>query len=359
MTSAPGLDTLSSNGTTGWSACGVCATAGGGGLELRDIDAFVQAADTGTFTAAASRLYTTQPSLSRRIARLEQGVGGALFDRSNRRVLRLSPLGEEILPHARQLLAEYDRFLVLSRARSQGRDGTVTVAVPVAVTPLVLPRLYALIERYLPDVRMRLVEIPGRAGVSAALLAGEAEIGIIDPTLVNDDLESVTFGLVTQVALGDPAILGADGSPIEWAELTRLPLLLAVLGSDLEGVPGVSQIAVVHELGVPSTLFAMAESGHGVAVLAGYAARDGLARRPVAVSGTVQRIRLQLAWRRGTVLATPVSRLIRELRQRLATLEPADLDESPHVGVSPQVPLALEPRHTNAVSRDVGLALEA
>ncbi len=327
-------------------------------MELRDIDAFVQAADAGTFTAAAGRLYTTQPSFSRRIARLEQGVGGALFDRSNRRVLRLSPLGEEILPHARQLLAEYDRFLVLARARGQGRDGTVTVAVPVAVTPLVLPRLYALIERCLPDVRMRVVEIPGRAGVPAALLTGEAEIGILDPELIGSELESVTFGLVTEVALGDPAILGTDGSPIEWAELSRLPLLLPVRVSDLGHGRGAPEIVVVHELGVPSTLFAMAQSGHGVAVLAGYAARDGLVRRPVAVSGTVQRIRLQLAWRHGTVLAIPVSRLIRELRQRLATLEPPDLDEPSLDGKRPLEPSAPGP-HANAASRDVGLALEA
>ena len=326
-------------------------------MDLRDIDAFVQAADAGTFTAAATRLYTTQPSLSRRIARLEQGIGGALFDRSNRRVLRLSPLGEEILPHARQLLAEYERFCDLVRARSEGRDGTVTIAVPVAVTPLVLPRLYALIERWLPDVRTRVVEISGRAGVPEAVLGGEAEIGILEPELLTGDLESVTFGVVTSVARGHPDLLGADGVPVEWAELCRLPLLLPVRASDLVRSPGTPAMAVVHELGVPSTLFAMAQSRHGVAVLAGYAAREGLVRRPVAVSGVVQRTRLQLVWRRQSVLATPVRRLIRELRLRLATREPIDLDEAPVVEARVPEPVALR-AHANGASRDAGLALE-
>ena len=325
-------------------------------MDLRDVDAFVQAADAGTFTAAASRLYTTQPSLSRRIARLEQGVGGALFDRSNRRVLRLSPLGQEILPHARQLLAEYDRFQDLVRARSEGRDGTVTVAVPVAVAPLVLPRLYGLIERWLPDVRIRVLEVAGRMGAPDAVAAGEAEIGILEPDLVDGDLESVTFGVVTQVALGHPALLGSAETPIEWSELRRLPLLLPLRAAEIESARGEPGLVVVHELGVPSTLLAMARSRHGIALLAGFAAREGLVRRPVAMSGTVQRVRLQLAWRRRSVLASPVRRMVFELRQRLATREPIDLDETPLPG--PHEPVGLR-AHADAVSRDAGLTLEA
>lgn len=346
---------------------GLCATAvvlepQGVNVDLRDIDAFVQAAEAGSITAAAARLYTTQPSLSRRIARLEQAIGGDLFDRSNRRVLRLSPLGEEILPHARQLLAEYDRFRDLVRARSEGRDGTVAVAVPVAVAPLVLPPLYGLLDRWLPDMRVRLVEVPKPAGVREAVTGGQAEIGIIDPGLLTDELESVTFGVVTQFALGQPAMLGPDGEPIEWSDLCRLPLLLTVRASDAPALSAIGvdaqPVTVVHELGAPSTLFAMARSGHGVAVLAGHASADGLSRRPIAVSGAVQRLRLQLVWRRQSVLAAPVRRLVRELRQRLATREPMDLDQTPWKERGPR--RGFRPTtHADPVLRDTGLALEA
>lgn len=329
-------------------------------VDLRDIDAFVQVADAGSFTAAASRLYTTQPSLSRRIARLEQAVGGGLFDRSNRRVLRLSPLGEEILPHARQLLAEYERFCHLARDRSEGRDGTVTLAVPVALAPLVLPRLYGVLDRWIPDVWLRVVEIAEASAVSDAILGGQAEIGILNPDLVTRDLESVTFGVVTQFAFGHRALLGPDMEPIEWSDLCRLPLLLSVRASDLRPTCGAASLptAVVHELGVPSTLVAMAQSGHGVAVLAGYGACSGLSRRPIAVSGALQRIRLQLAWRRRSVLATPVRRLVREIRQRLATREPMALDEEPSPAWGAHAPVRL-PTRTGPLSRDASVAPEA
>lgn len=334
--------------------------AAGVDVDLRDIDAFVQVADAGSFTGAASRLYTTQPSLSRRIARLEQSVGAVLFDRSNRRVLRLSPLGEEVLPHARQLLAEYERFCDLARARSEGRDGTVTLAVPVAVAPVVLPRLYRVLDRWLPDVDVRVVDIAEAAAVPDAVLGGQAEIGILDPDLLTRDLESVTIGVVTQFALGHRALLGPDAEPIEWSDLCRLPLLLSVRASDLRPAPGAvpSPMTVVHELGVPSTLFAMAQSSHGVAVLAGYAPRDGLSRRPIAISGALQRTRLQLVWPRRSVLATPVRRLVRELRQRLATREPMDMDEAPWPGAGTHAPVPLA-TSANPLTRDADLALKA
>jgi DNA-binding transcriptional LysR family regulator len=298
------------------------------GLDLRDVDAFVVAADSGTFTAAAARLYTTQSSLSRRIARLEQEIGGTLFDRSNRRTPSLAPLGREILPHARQLVAEYGRFTELVRAQSQGRDGTITIAVSECVSPLVLPRFYELMSQRLPDVVVRILECSPGAGVRAAVLEGEAEVGFLDPQLMSADLEGVTFGVATHVALGLPRLLGDSAEPVEWSELRRLPLLLPVAAGDVSYPVVSGTLAVLHDRGGPATLLAMARAGHGVAILAGHLKVDGLSRRPVALSGTVQRIRIQLAWRRRSVLASPVRRLVADLRRRLATMEPVDLDDA-------------------------------
>ena len=296
-------------------------------MDLRDVDAFVQIADSGTFTAAAARLYTTQSSLSRRIARLEHEIGGTLFDRSNRRTPKLAPLGQEILPHARQLLAEHARFLDLVRAHSQGRDGTVTIAVSEYVTALVLPRLYELMAQRLPDVVVRIVECSPGAAVRVAVVEGRADLGFLDPQLMTPELESVTFGITTHVALGLPGLLGESSDPVEWSDLCRLPLLLPVSANELGQPPTTGPFTVRHERGAPATLLAMARAGHGVAILAGQVGVDGLTRRPVALSGTIRRTRVQLAWRRRSVLASPVRRLVSELRRRLATMEPADLDE--------------------------------
>lgn len=76
---------------------------------LRELRFFVTAADSGSFTEAAAQLYVSQAAVSRTIAALERSVG----DRVLRRVPRgceLTSSGRAIIPQARRVLAEADRF---------------------------------------------------------------------------------------------------------------------------------------------------------------------------------------------------------------------------------------------------------
>lgn len=76
---------------------------------LRELRVFVAAAESGSFTEAATLLFVSQASVSRTIAGLEKIVG----DRLLRRVPRgceLTSTGQQVLPHARRVLAEAERF---------------------------------------------------------------------------------------------------------------------------------------------------------------------------------------------------------------------------------------------------------
>src|SRR5512147_1916192 len=77
----------------------------GRGFDLWQLECFCAVARTGSFTKAADDLGIAQPSLSEQIAKLEQGLGAALFERLNRRV-ELTPLGEAILGKAQALLED-------------------------------------------------------------------------------------------------------------------------------------------------------------------------------------------------------------------------------------------------------------
>lgn len=296
-------------------------------MDMRDVGAFVKAAETGTFRGAALLLYTTQSSVSRRIARLEQEVGGSLFDRSNRRTPALSPLGEEILPHARQLLAEYVRFTELVQTQSQGRQGAVTVALSEYLAPVVLPRLYELFGQRIPGVRVRVLECPPGVEVCSAIVSRRAELGLLDPCFMSPEVEGVTFGVATHAALGLPEFLGEFPEPIEWAKLRQLPLLLPVATEHLNYPSDAPPLTVRHESGTPTTLLAMARAGQGIAILPGWAASPSLVRRPVVMSEQIKQVRLQLAWRRHSALPLPMLRLVAEVRRQLSNVQPFNLDE--------------------------------
>jgi LysR family hca operon transcriptional activator len=77
-------------------------------MELRHLRYFVAVAEAGSLTVAAARkLHTSQPSLSRQIRDLESELGAQLLTRRARGI-ELTPAGRAFLDHARSVLSQVD-----------------------------------------------------------------------------------------------------------------------------------------------------------------------------------------------------------------------------------------------------------
>jgi LysR family hydrogen peroxide-inducible transcriptional activator len=72
-------------------------------MEIHQLRYFCAIVKQGTFTRAAESEYVAQPSLSQQILKLEDELGGKLFDRLPR-AARLTALGESFLPRALAIL---------------------------------------------------------------------------------------------------------------------------------------------------------------------------------------------------------------------------------------------------------------
>lgn len=104
------------------------------------MDAFIAAADCGSFSRAAELLSVAQPSLSNRIQSLEREVGQTLFERMGRGV-KLTDAGRAFLPYAQRVLRTLsDGMLVLEGTR-EGTAGRLAIGTAPAVGTYVLPRL--------------------------------------------------------------------------------------------------------------------------------------------------------------------------------------------------------------------------
>jgi DNA-binding transcriptional LysR family regulator len=97
-------------------------------MNLVFIRYFLAVADTGNFTAAADRCRVTQPTLSAGVARLEEEIGGRLFDRGRRS--GLTAAGQRLLPHARTMVEAWR----LARAESRSSRRTRLVRIALAST---------------------------------------------------------------------------------------------------------------------------------------------------------------------------------------------------------------------------------
>lgn len=96
-------------------------------FDLRLIESFVVLSEELHFGRAATRLALAQPALSQQMQRLELQIGAELLVRSSRQV-SLSPAGEGLLPHAREILRQASLGQRAAVAPTTGEEGTVRIA---------------------------------------------------------------------------------------------------------------------------------------------------------------------------------------------------------------------------------------
>jgi DNA-binding transcriptional LysR family regulator len=109
-------------------------------VELSQLDAFIAAADCGSFSRAAEVLNVAQPSLSNRIQSLEREVGQTLFERMGRGV-KLTDAGVAFLPYAQRAIRTLSDGLFVLEGTREGTMGRLTIGTAPAVGTYVLPRL--------------------------------------------------------------------------------------------------------------------------------------------------------------------------------------------------------------------------
>ncbi|MEK6805398.1 MAG: LysR family transcriptional regulator [Pseudomonadota bacterium] len=146
-------------------------------MDFPHLRAFASIAETGSVSRAAERLHLTQPSISKRLAGLEQQLKQPLFDRVNRR-MSLTDAGRAFLPHARRMLQELEDA---RRALSHLTDdigGRLSIGTSHHIG---LHRLPPVLRRYTqryPVVDLDIHFMDSEIACEA-VLAGKLELGIV------------------------------------------------------------------------------------------------------------------------------------------------------------------------------------
>lgn len=145
-------------------------------MDVRLLETFRAVIEHRSVTAAAGAVGVTQPAVSTQIARLEETVGFALFDRAGGR-LKPTPEGLLFYAEASRALGEFDR---LQRATAQirdGRAGHLTIASHPWAAISLLPEAVAAFVAERPGVSVRLIS--RQSDVVSQLLPSESfDIGI-------------------------------------------------------------------------------------------------------------------------------------------------------------------------------------
>ena len=137
----------------------------------------VAVADCQNISRAAEQVGISQSGASQAIAQLESALGGKLFARE-RRELSVTALGEQVLVHARAMLAQFDAIRALADTAQGLHAGRIRVASFPSVLATVLPSLLSAFKRRHPDIEV--VALEGTDEEVENWLAQDAiELGVV------------------------------------------------------------------------------------------------------------------------------------------------------------------------------------
>jgi DNA-binding transcriptional LysR family regulator len=114
-------------------------------MDTAEIEVFLVLAEELHFGRTAERLRMPQPRVSRLVSALEHRIGGALFERTSRRV-RLTPLGERLRCQLRPAYEQLTEALDGARAAARDTDGALRIGFSPTSNMAALTRLTAAFE---------------------------------------------------------------------------------------------------------------------------------------------------------------------------------------------------------------------
>jgi DNA-binding transcriptional LysR family regulator len=147
---------------------------------LPDVDSlalFVKAAELHNLTRAAEACFITVPAASRRLALLEHQFKAQLFERHSRG-LQLTPAGEHLLKHAREVIASVNHMRAEMVNYSSGRSAVIRILGNTSAMAQFLPSDVATFQQQHDHVRIVLEE-SWSDEVVRRVRTGEADLGVV------------------------------------------------------------------------------------------------------------------------------------------------------------------------------------
>lgn len=238
-------------------------------MNLKQIEAFVQVARTGSVSAAAARLNATQPAISMRLRELERSIEADLLDRSLR-TIRLTPIGRAFLDRAERIHAMTEEALAEFGA-PRAITGHIRLGVTETVALTWLPDLVGRINTRFPEVAVEL-GVDLTEGVWDRLNNGDLEVALLPGPIGGPKLECRSLGFIRYDWMASPSLKIPDRK-LTPLDLAAWPIITLGRESNLHDIieswfhqhgARPRRIDVCNSLGVVASL---TKAGLGIAML--------------------------------------------------------------------------------------------
>ena len=127
-------------------------------LSPRQLRIFVALAGNLNFGRTAAQFNVTQPTLSKLVQEIEDELGVRLFERTTR-VVRLTPIGQELLTTASRLVDVYEGGMLEFEAQVRRRARWLTLAALPSLGGVLIPEPIAILQREEPGLQLRVHDV--------------------------------------------------------------------------------------------------------------------------------------------------------------------------------------------------------
>ena len=183
---------------------------------IDNLQAFIDVARRGTFSAVAKSRNVAVSSISRQVDALEASLGVRLFHRSSRRLL-LTDAGEQFLPRAAGIVGELDEARAALLDAQAEPSGVLSVTAPAAFGRRhVAPAAATFLQQY-PLIELDLHFSDQWVDLSS----NRTDVAIRSGVLPDSDLTATRLAPVRRLACASPGYLERHGLPSKPEDLLR------------------------------------------------------------------------------------------------------------------------------------------
>jgi DNA-binding transcriptional LysR family regulator len=262
-------------------------------IDLKKLEAFLNAAETLSFSEAAKQLHLTQPAISHDIKILEQDLGVELFDRSGPG-LQLTEAGRSLVPWARKLIRDSVALQEMMASLQENTVGDLRIACSTTTGKYILPLLAARFHKRYPGVKVTILVCTSE-DVVPRLKEGGANLGVMSREAGGNGLERQEFFTDHIILIAPSDHPWAYRQSIEPADLVQAPFIIR------EPTSGTRQVMLTelgkHDISLDE-LNVFLEVGNAEAIVETVAAGFGVS--------FVSRLAAAYALEQGKVVQIPV-----------------------------------------------------
>lgn len=192
---------------------------------------FIAVVKNKSMSKAGEALYLTQPAVTKQIKLLEQLYDRKLLDRSQKREIRLTDEGRQLLDYANRIIGLYNESLISIGEKKGPIRGFLHIATNLTLGIYVLPRFIKFFRDSYPRIQVEMT-LENTEQVIRSLKKKDSHFGFIGITPEDPTISCYPFFQDRlQVVMG--ARRGGFKNMVRWKDLEKIPFIGREIGSDI------------------------------------------------------------------------------------------------------------------------------